>query len=53
MMTGVLRFQKRALSENLALTQSATLETTQGQIDGFFCKLPYKCHQNQVKFQGD
>jgi len=25
-----------------------TLEATQGQIDGFFSQLPYKCHQNQV-----
>ena len=24
------------------------LETTQGQIDGFFSQLPYKCYQNRV-----
>ena len=30
-----------------------TLETTPRQIDGFFCQLPYKCHQNRVAFVGD
>ena len=31
----------------------ATLEATQGQIDGFFSQLPYKCHQNRVASVGD
>jgi len=31
----------------------ATLEATQGQIDGFFRQLPYKCHQNRVASVGD
>ena len=30
-----------------------TLEATQGQIDGFFSQLPYKCHQNRVASVGD
>ena len=29
------------------------LEATQGQIDGFFSQLPYKCYQNQVAYVGD
>jgi len=29
------------------------LETTQGQMDGFFSQLPYKCHQNRVASVGD
>jgi len=33
-------------------TQPA-LEATQGQIDGFFSQLPYKCHQNRVTSVGD
>ena len=32
---------------------STTLEATQGQIDGFFSQLPYKCHQNRVASGGD
>ena len=31
----------------------AALEATQGQIDGFFSKLPCKCHQNRVASVGD
>ena len=31
----------------------AALEATQGQIDGFFSQLPYKCHQNRVAHVGD
>jgi hypothetical protein len=31
----------------------ATLDTTQGQIDGFFSQLPYKCHQDWVASVGD
>jgi hypothetical protein len=31
----------------------ATLEATQGQIDGFFSELIYKCHQNRVASVGD
>jgi len=30
-----------------------TLEATQGQFDGFFSQLPYKCHQNRVASAGD
>ena len=31
----------------------ATLEATQGQIDGFFSHLPFKCHQNRVASVAD
>ena len=31
----------------------ATLETTQGQIDGFFSQLPYKCHLEEVTSVGN
>ena len=34
-------------------TTLATLEATQGQIDGFFSQLPYTCHQNRVASVGD
>ena len=30
-----------------------TLEATQGQKDGFFSQLPYKCHHNRVAYVGD
>ena len=30
-----------------------TLETTQGQNDGFYRKLPYKCQQKRVASVGD
>jgi len=30
-----------------------TLEATQGQFDGFFCQLPYKCHHNRLASVGD
>ena len=31
----------------------SALEATQGQMDGFFSQLPYKCHQNRVASVGD
>ena len=31
----------------------AAVEATQGQIDGLFSRLPYKCHQNRVAYVGD
>jgi len=31
----------------------STLETTQGQIDGFISQLPYKYHQNRMVYVGD
>ena len=31
--------------------QVTTLEATQGQIDGFFGQLPYKCHQNRLPYK--
>ena len=30
-----------------------TLETTQGQIDGFFSQLPFKCYLPEVASVGD
>jgi len=36
-----------------AMVFRSTLEATQGQIDGFFSQLPYKCHQNRVASVGD
>jgi len=35
------------------ITCFTALESTQGQIDGFFSQLPYKCHQNRVASVGD
>ena len=35
------------------LAAGAAGEATQGQIDGFFSQLPYKCHQNRVASVGD
>jgi len=32
---------------------SAALEATQGQMDGFFSQLPYKCHLEEVATLGD
>jgi len=31
----------------------AALEATQGQIDGVFSQLPYKCYLEEVAFVGD
>jgi len=31
----------------------AAMEATQGQIDGFFSQLPYKCHLEEVASVGD
>ena len=36
-----------------AAVQDTALEATQGQFDGFFCPLPYKCYQNRVAYVGD
>jgi len=33
-------------------TDITALEATQGQMDGFFSQLPYKCHQNRVASVG-
>ena len=30
-----------------------TLQATQGQMDGFYCQLPYKCHLPEVASVGD
>ena len=31
----------------------SALEATQGQMDGFFSQLPYKCHLEKVASVGD
>ena len=31
----------------------STLEATQGQMDGVFSQLPYKCHLEEVASVGD
>ena len=40
-------------AEEVPIPQIATLEATQGQIDGFFSQPAYKCHQNRVTSVGD
>ena len=37
----------------LRSTCYATLERTQGQIDGFFSQLPFKCYLSEVASAGD
>jgi len=44
---------KRWQTCTLPWIRSATLEGTQGQINGFCCQLSYKCHQNRVSSVGD
>ena len=39
--------------EHSTCRATPTLESTQGQFDGFFSQLPYKCFQNQVASVGD
>ena len=38
---------------HISAESQSTLETTQGQIDGCFSQLPYKCHQHRVASVGD
>ena len=38
---------------NPRLLHPPTLETTHGQIDGFFGQLPFKCHPPEVTFVAD
>ena len=49
---GSLIVNSRSVAEKLLLWQAA-LEATQGQTDGSFSQLPYKCHQNRVASVGD
>ena len=35
------------------LWSNSPLQTTQGQMDGFFSQLPCKCHLPEVAFVGD
>jgi len=41
------------LHRSNTITDLPTLETAQGQMDGFFSRLPDKCHQNRVASVGD
>ena len=41
------------MHRGVQMTPLPTLEATQGQFEGFFSQLPYKCHQNRVASVGD
>ena len=43
----------RAPTSSRAFSQHPTLETIQGQIDGLFSQLPYKCYLEDVASVGD
>ena len=43
----------KAEATGAVLKVSSTLETTQGQIDGFFNQLPFKCYLPEVASVGD
>jgi len=46
--------ERRMKSKTSAIDKYiAALEETQGQMDGFFSQLSYKCHQNRVASVGD
>ena len=52
--TGAGRRRPSALRVGPATRSMApTLESTQGQIDGFFSQFPYKCYQNRAAYVGD
>jgi len=46
-----VQIAKALLSERNV--RSTTLETTQGQTDGFLSQLPFKCYLPEVSFVGD
>ena len=50
---GMFREKDAGLEREVTLSRSATLVANQGQIDGFFGRLPYKCHQNRMASMGD
>ena len=39
--------------QKLKAVVGTALEATQGQMDGFFSQLPYRCHQNRVASVGN
>ena len=41
------------LGRGLGINHSTTLETTNGQIDGFFSHLPFECYLLEVATVGD
>jgi len=46
-------FLRKEVSGNRLPAVQSALEATQGQIDGFFSQLPYKCHLEEVASVGD
>ena len=45
--------EKEVRPPPLCQSLSTTLEATQGQIDGFFSQLPFKCYLPEVASVGD
>ena len=43
----------QSIPERAYPTRPSALEATQGQMDGFFSQLPYKCHLEEVASVGD
>ena len=44
---------RRSSGPRARLRCPSSLETTQGQMDGFFGQLPYKCYLEEVASVGD
>jgi len=49
----LLHLQLAALATALRRSTTPALEATQGQMDGFFSQLPYKCYLEEVASVGD
>jgi len=45
--------KKAAYSTEWIARRASALEATQGQMDGFFSQLSYKCHLEEVASVGD
>ena len=45
--------RRRRRSDETKRKPKATLKTSQGQIDGFFSQLPFKCYLPEVASVGD
>ena len=50
---GYTRYRPSPPSVRAARAPTPPLEATEGQIDGFFSQLPYKCHPHRVASVGD
>ena len=46
---GVRRTSRRPMRSALPSLSLSALEATQGQMDGFFSQLPYKCNLEEVE----